>query len=327
MPFSSVQCYTDPEQFEAAYAATKVDLTQSGRSPFTAHVVRVELGNLWVHQVKESVPRIKHKEHAGGRAFFKFLPLPGQKFMIQGDALPDEGIIGHSRGQSYYERTNGTVCWASISLPIPDMIAASTAMRGFNLLDAYDARVVVPSADAMSRLRQLHKTAVDLAGTAPHLLATPMVAHGLQQLLVEALVGAFDNPNVHATKWRQQAHATIMRRLRDLLKDNPSRPIYIPEICAAIRVPERTLRQCCHEQLGMSPKQFLLLCRIHQARRVLRTTSPAETTVTEIAMRFGFWHLSRFAETYRSTFGELPSVTLRAPCTPNGSSAARPTLQ
>jgi AraC family ethanolamine operon transcriptional activator len=38
---------------------------------------------------------------------------------------------------------------------------------------------------------------------------------------------------------------------------------------------------------------------------------PSSETVTEVAFRWGFWHLSRFAREYRSMFGESPSETLR----------------
>jgi AraC-like DNA-binding protein len=75
--------------------------------------------------------------------------------------------------------------------------------------------------------------------------------------------------------------------------------------------PDRTLRQCCQEYLGMGPKRYLLLRRLHLARRTLRQAQPDKTTVTDTATRFGFWQLGRFAVEYQSLFGESPSVTLR----------------
>ena len=35
------------------------------------------------------------------------------------------------------------------------------------------------------------------------------------------------------------------------------------------------------------------------------------TTVTDVAMMFGFFELGRFAGRYRHTYGEVPSETLR----------------
>jgi len=78
-------------------------------------------------------------------------------------------------------------------------------------------------------------------------------------------------------------------------------------------VSERTLRVCCEEQLGMSPKRFLLLRRMCLARRALRESAPTETTVTEIATRYGFWQFGRFAGEYKALFRELPSAMLARP--------------
>ena len=63
----------------------------------------------------------------------------------------------------------------------------------------------------------------------------------------------------------------------------------------------------------MGPKQYLVLRRIHLARRALRAANPTVASVTEIATRYGFWHFGRFAGLYRSIFGEAPSATLGGP--------------
>ena len=60
-------------------------------------------------------------------------------------------------------------------------------------------------------------------------------------------------------------HLLIMRLFREAAEENAGRPLYIPELCSAIGVPELTLRVCCQEQLGMSPKRRLILRRMHLA--------------------------------------------------------------
>lgn len=49
---------------------------------------------------------------------------------------------------------------------------------------------------------------------------------------------------------------------------------------------------------------------MERARRDLLAADPQTGSVTEIAARWGFFHLGRFSRAYRSAYQELPSRTL-----------------
>jgi transcriptional regulator GlxA family with amidase domain len=200
-----------------------------------------------------------------------------------------------------------------MSLPVEDMASAGAAIAGRDLTPPRDPLRVIPRAAAMARLQDLHAAVGALAETAPETLARPEVARGLEQSLVAALVECANDGEPREERWAQRCHETVMRRFRRVIDEHPDQALYLPELCAAINVPERTLRLCCQEHLGMGPKQYLVLRRVHLARRALRAASPTVTSVTEIATRYGFWHFGRFAGLYRSLFDEAPSATLGHP--------------
>jgi AraC-like DNA-binding protein len=57
---------------------------------------------------------------------------------------------------------------------------------------------------------------------------------------------------------------------------------------------------------------FWRRARFEAARRDLFLADPDETSVTEVAHRYRFAHLGRFAVAYRWLFGESPIETLRS---------------
>jgi AraC-like DNA-binding protein len=132
----------------------------------------------------------------------------------------------------------------------------------------------------------------------------------MDQALVEAMVFCLaDNPP-NDVRNVQRHRARVMRRLEEAIMAQREEPLYMPEL-AALVASYWTLRDCCLEYLGMSPKRYLWLRRMHLARRALRIADAERTTVTEIATDYGFWELGRFSVAYRSLFGEAPSATLR----------------
>lgn len=106
-------------------------------------------------------------------------------------------------------------------------------------------------------------------------------------------------------------HAVVMSRFEESLSKRIDQKLKMPALCAEIGVPERSLRNCCAKFLGVSPTRYLLLRRLNKVRSALRRANPSIATVAEVARNHQFMELGRFAVTYRTTFGESPSVTLQ----------------
>jgi AraC-like DNA-binding protein len=199
--------------------------------------------------------------------------------------------------------------YGSLSLTADDLAAFGRALVGRDLNDLPGSRVMRPQPTAMSRLLRLHEATGHLAENAPEIIALPTVAKGIEEELVGAMVACLTD-TVEAKNCRP-SQQTVMRRFEEVLEANLDEPLYMPEICAAIGVPGRTLRHLCQEHLGVSPHRYLWLRRMDQTRRALILADPRAKTVTEIAASHGFWEFGRFAVTYQQLFGEAPSTTLR----------------
>ncbi|WIX75425.1 AraC family transcriptional regulator [Amycolatopsis carbonis] len=91
--------------------------------------------------------------------------------------------------------------------------------------------------------------------------------------------------------------------------DEPLTPQELAKVgCMSVRTLHATFQQV----LGESPMNHLRRIRLDHVRAELLRSDPALTRVTDIALRWGFFHQSRFAQQYRERFGELPRETLRA---------------
>jgi AraC-like DNA-binding protein len=310
MPSSAVHSFGDPAEYAAAIRQGTYELTVTERGDFIAKLTRIDLRRLWMQRFSDNLPRISHITGWGGRAVFAFRNQPGPSLLSSGVEMLPTNIVRYSEGQSYYRRSAGFASYGSMSMPVAEMVAVGAAMAGLDLTPPKDPLVLTPLASAMTRLQRLHATAAQLAEDAPEVIAHPEAARGLEQAVIEALVGCLDQGAASEDRVAQRQHSLVMRRFRRALEEDPSQPLYIAEICKTIGVSDRTLEVCCQEQLGMGPKRYLLLRRLHLAWRALREAAPDATTVTEVATRYGFWHFGRFAGEYRSLLGESPSATL-----------------
>jgi AraC-like DNA-binding protein len=314
MPSSAIRTFTDPDSYFAGIRNLQIDGVVTKRGEFRAESTRIDLHRLWMHRFEESLPRIMRITPSGRRSVILFATDPHQPTMqVSGIETSQDQITVIGSHGPYYLRSSAACGWGTMSLASEDLAAISEAIIGRPLTLPSFPQWTSPPAPVASRLLQLHEAAGHLAMTAPDILAKPEVARAIEEALVEAMILSLSEGHSDGVRNVHRHRATVMRRLEEVLKSTPDRPLYMPQLCTTVGASYTRLHDCCRDYLGMSPKRYLWLRRMHLVRRVLRSADAEKTTVTEIATDYGFWELGRFAVAYRSLFGEAPSVALRRP--------------
>ena len=101
-----------------------------------------------------------------------------------------------------------------------------------------------------------------------------------------------------------------VHRIEDHLVAHPDEPCTPEDLARLAGVSVRSLFLGFQRHRGVGPMKLLRELRMHRARDDL-LLAPSGTTVTDVALRWGFTHLGRFSLEYRAQFGEAPSRTLR----------------
>ena len=101
-----------------------------------------------------------------------------------------------------------------------------------------------------------------------------------------------------------------MNRAEQYLCANLESPVTRDRVADIAGVSIRTLSRAFMKRHGVGPITFLRQRRLEAAYRDLLGSKAEDTSVTDVAMRYGFAHLGKFSIVYRRTFGESPSTTL-----------------
>ncbi len=141
-------------------------------------------------------------------------------------------------------------------------------------------------------------------------LSTPLAAAHFEQVLISGLLSAQPNNTLLAASGTAPPTSRTVRRALNLISARPEHPWRVAELATEVEVSPRTLQQAFQRERGTSPLEELRRSRLVRAHADLLAGSPESTTVTEVACRWGFFHLGRFAQTYRASYAESPSQTL-----------------
>jgi AraC family transcriptional regulator, ethanolamine operon transcriptional activator len=103
-----------------------------------------------------------------------------------------------------------------------------------------------------------------------------------------------------------------VERVRRFIHEHLSETMTLAELCRHAHLQARSLEYGFRDLVGLSPFKYIKMLRLGEVRRRLQASSPAERSVSEVALDCGFCHLSQFAADYKRVFLESPSATRRA---------------
>ena len=146
------------------------------------------------------------------------------------------------------------------------------------------------------------------AGRAP--IGVGLMGRAMEEALIAALLEAGAPGAAESASEAAPAPPRHLRRAEDYIAAHLDQPLTLAEVARAAGTSPRALQAAFRAHRGTTPLGFWRDLRLEAARADLQAGAPG-TTVTDVALAWGFQHFGRFAEAYRRRFGERPSETLR----------------
>ena len=142
------------------------------------------------------------------------------------------------------------------------------------------------------------------------ILASPLGLANIEHMLMTALLTS--QPHTFSEALTAQASPAAPRhvaRVESFIRAHPDMPITIGKLVEIAGVSGRTLFDGFRRFRDTTPMALLTEVRLERVNAELK--SSVSTSVTDVALKWGFVHLGRFSRSYRRRFGELPSETRR----------------
>lgn len=112
------------------------------------------------------------------------------------------------------------------------------------------------------------------------------------------------------TRSRSDVEHRLRRAIR-FVHDHAGEPIEVADIAVGAGLSERGLQDLFRRRLAVSPMRYLREVRLDRVHLELTAPRGGIRTVRDVAHRWQFAHLGRFAAHYRRRFGEGPNESMR----------------
>lgn len=274
-----------------------------------ASLRRIMLGNLTILLLRYGVKAVVLPERSDDLVLIKLI-LSGE-YEVSGC---DEQFVARPGDILIFESFDGLQLTASadceeliVLLRRTEIAAIAKALSGgaapqkygfdrhFNMGD--------PNGTALIRLLQYLIVQATSRRDLTTVLGAPVSSLLIHHLLLShsrVLDAACAPPNTVVPYYIRKAEAFMIENVRER--------VTLGHIAGHAGVSVRTITSGFRRYRGESPLCVLRDIRLERARYHLQ--DPRAGSVTEVALRCGFGHFSRFASVYRARYGESPSTTL-----------------
>lgn len=314
--------FVDPEDMAAALRTASVEYFSTHHrttaSAYAASLAVVQCGTLTL-QCAEDDAHIASGEVARDCALVLF-PIGGvvEGLSVNAFQAGAADAVLYGPGTELRAVCPGRQAWAALSLSGVDRVSEWVELPRDGSFTTF--RSFLAEAPSLAR----HASEIGhLARHDPGRLLTGTVPQALVEHLEAGLVQAL-RPAIGAPGRLLQRRVRLVAAADAWLSEAIGRAVYSQDLADALGVSVRTLHDAFHAVVGMSVQRYLRVRRLHLVRAALRCAEAEGNLVKEAALRYGFWHLGRFAQAYRATFGERPSDTLAASLARRANGAARP---
>lgn len=231
------------------------------------------------------------------------------------ELTPYSTVVGNYQQQ--YEFISGNQYKVLLmAAPIVEVVSFAERMQiPLTEKQLLSQRIIIPNSNVYNEFSRYLKEVLVMGKMQPALLKDPIKSKFWGQLILADAIPLFiDILNAKPLMFLQEKHSKrrqMVKQAERLMKENLQQPITLKDLCQEINLSQRSVYYAFQEAYGLPPMQYLKILRLNSVRRSLKTSNPVNTTVTEIATKWGFWHLGQFSVDYRKMFGEAPATTLR----------------
>ncbi len=99
--------------------------------------------------------------------------------------------------------------------------------------------------------------------------------------------------------------------IRDQVYNHMDGNVNISQFAKQYEVSEKTLQTSFKSLFGFTPKHFIRQLKLNLIHNELKESDPKQSTVSKIALKWGFKHMGQFSRYYTELFGVNPSQTLK----------------